>query len=243
MGVRKIRTGQATLYLPSDGAPGQAFSIRPASQSLGFSYSLTVENADAYTISGTIRDTSLTPIRAQIFNAVTGDVTETAAGGVYSFMWPAPAGDCELQAFAPGYSPAPAVSQVTGTVGSVVKDFEVFTPFDADSFEPNDFPESAPALGLDTEIFASCNRDSDQVDYYAVTLAAGDRVRCRLTPGAPWYPVQFSLNSPFDLSLNMIVGTELLGPKVVDYTAVKDGTYPIAVVGDANYGLVVEKTN
>jgi hypothetical protein len=231
------------LYLPNDGMPGQIIEVN-ANDSSNMPYTLSITTAPAFEISGTITDTGMNPLDAQLYVQETGHTAWASVwdGGAYQFYSLLPPGDYTIAVFAAHYDPPANTQQVTISNADVIVNFNNLMAANYDNLEPNDSFMTAAPIMLNTDYSVSIGAPPDWDDYYSIALQAGDRIRISLTPSEIWVPCYLNLydESTYDGRQGYRLPD---GRVVIDYTVPEDATRIFAVGGYAHYMLRVDKLN
>ena len=242
------------MYMPNDGNPGQAINIGLYND-YSFAYSIKISNADAYKISGVVKNTALAGLDGVVVNETTGTRAYSVAGsgGAYSFDELLAPGTYMLACYAIGYAPALVEQSVTISTLDATANFQTFTATVDDNYEPNNTPATAFGIAINTDYSAAADTESlGDFDYYQVPLSRGDQVRITVTPQNQWEKAEVVLLDQYSAGTNedIVSSTGVGGVREIDYTAPADTNYVIKVTGgygfssDAGrYTLRVQKVN
>jgi hypothetical protein len=232
-----------TAYLPNDGMSGQKIFVGMY-EDRETHYQLDITTADAYRITGTVKDVATNPLDAQVVVVETGDHATSASwdAGKYQFYGLYPPGNYTIAAFMPNYDPGANTQPVTITNADAVVDFSNLMPVNHDDFEPNDDEITATPAVLATNYVCAVGSTTDYADYFKVALAAGDRVRFKVTPQDPWMTTSTGILDAYT-SFGVYGTHQPDGSTVIDYTVPENDDYVFYVTGQAHYTFRVDKLN
>jgi hypothetical protein len=242
--ISDLRDDQS-LYVPNDGNPGQRLEIYPNGwTSRSGSYTLQVETAPAYRISGVVQDQALNGLEGQVRVVGTDQWIWSYAGlnGGYELPLLFPPGEYTIAAFVVNYDPGINQQLVTISNADVTVDFTNFLMNSHDDFEPNDSAGTATPILLATDYACSVGGGMDFADFFGIVLSTGDRIRVTLTPEAPWQQVNISWQDNYT-SYTIIGQQQPDGRVVLDYTVPQTAGYSFYVNGFAHYSVRVDKLN